>query len=102
MEITISLTVSDYKDIKFTGNPSNINNALKEINEIVLHKNLSSNHCTYGPDCKFQHKNNIEMKAINNPMEIFIFTFKNNAEIASSSKAVRRSKKKRNRKITAK
>ena len=36
VEITISLTVSDYQDVKITGNVNNINNTLKEISEIVL------------------------------------------------------------------
>ena len=49
--------------IKTRGNTNkNINNAFKEISEIVLCKNFSSNCCTYGPDCKFQHRNNIEIK----------------------------------------
>ena len=63
VEITTSLAVSDYQDVKTTGNTNkNINNALKEISEIVLCKNFSSNCCTYGPDCKFQYRNNIEIK----------------------------------------
>ena len=62
VEITISLTAGDYQDVKITGNTSDINNALKEISEIVLCKNFSSNCCTYGPDCKFQHRNTIEIK----------------------------------------
>ena len=57
----------------YTGNTNNINNALKEISKIVLCKNFSSNCCTCGPDCKFQRRNNIEIKN-NNPMEIFILT----------------------------
>ena len=60
MEIT-TLAVGDYQDVKITGNTNN-NNALKEISEIVLCKTFSSNCCTYGPDCKFQHRNNIEIK----------------------------------------
>ena len=36
VEITTSLTVSDYQDVKITGNVNNINNTLKEISEIVL------------------------------------------------------------------
>ena len=40
VEITISLTVSDYQDVKVTGNANNINTALKEISEIVLCKNF--------------------------------------------------------------
>ena len=35
-EIATSLTVSDYQDVKITGNVNNINNTLKEISEIVL------------------------------------------------------------------
>ena len=62
VEITTSLTVSDYQDVKITGNANNINNALKEISEIVLCKNFSSNCHTYGPDCKFKLRNNIEIK----------------------------------------
>ena len=46
----------------YTGNTNNINNALKEISKIVLCKNFSSKCCTYSPDCKFQHRNNIEIK----------------------------------------
>ena len=78
MEITISLTVSDYQNIKITRNANNINNALKEITVIVICKNFSSKYCIYGPDSKFQHRNNIKInelkKAINNPMKIFILT----------------------------
>ena len=63
VEITTSLAVGDYQDVKITGNTnSNINNALKETGEIVLCKNFSSNCCTYGPNFKFQHRNNIEIK----------------------------------------
>ena len=47
VEITTSLTVSDYQDVKIKGNTRNINNALKEISEIALCKNFSSNCCTY-------------------------------------------------------
>ena len=66
-EITISLTVSYYQDVKITGNANDINNALKEISEIVLCKNVSSNCCTYGTDWKFQHRNNIEIKNSQKP-----------------------------------
>ena len=62
VEITTSLTVCEYQDFKITENANNINNALKEISEIVLCKNFSSNHCTYGPNCKFQHRNDIEIE----------------------------------------
>ena len=40
VEITASLTVGDYQDIKITGNTNNIYNGLKEISEIVLCKNF--------------------------------------------------------------
>ena len=73
VEITTSLTVSDYQDVKITGNANN-NNALKDISEIVLCKNFLSNCCTYGPDYNFQHRNNIGIKKINKLMEIFILT----------------------------
>ena len=53
MEITTSLTVSDYQDVKITGNSKSINSALKEISEIALYKKFSSNRCTYGPGYKF-------------------------------------------------
>ena len=36
---------------------------MKEISEIVLCKKFSSNCCAYGPDCKFQHRNNNEIKS---------------------------------------
>ena len=36
VEISTSLTVSHYQDVKITGNVNNINNTLKEISEIVL------------------------------------------------------------------
>ena len=62
VEITTSLTVSDYQDVKITGNVNNINNTLKEISEIVLWKNFSSNCSTYGQDYKLQYRNNIEIK----------------------------------------
>ena len=63
MEITTSLTVSDYQESKITRSANNINSALKEISEIVLCKVFSSNRCTCGPDCKFQHRNHIEIKS---------------------------------------
>ena len=62
VEIAISLTIGRYQDVKITGNTSNINNALKEISKIVLCKNVSSNRCSYGPDCNLQHRNNTEVK----------------------------------------
>ena len=46
VEITTSLTIGDYQDVKITGNTNNINKALKEISKIVLCKNFSSNCCT--------------------------------------------------------
>ena len=38
VEITTSLTVTDYQDVKITGNANNINSALKGISKIVLCK----------------------------------------------------------------
>ena len=38
LEITTSLTVGDYQDVKITGNTNNITNALKEISKTVLCK----------------------------------------------------------------
>ena len=87
VEITISLTASDCQDVKITGNTSNINNALKEISEIVLCKNFSSNCRTYGPDCKFQHRNNIEIKNNQQPSGNIHFSIThrtNNTEIQNS------------------
>ena len=46
---------------------NNIINVLKAISKIVLCKNVSSHCCTYGPDCEFQHRNNIEMKSNQQP-----------------------------------
>lgn len=52
MEITTSLTLSDYQDLKIAGNASNFNNALEKIKEIVLCKNFLSKRCTNGSHCK--------------------------------------------------
>ena len=87
VEITTSLTVSDYQDVMITGNANNINNSLKEISEIVLCKNVSSNFCTYGPECKFQHRNNIEIKNNQQPNENIHFNITHrtsNVEIQNS------------------
>ena len=84
MQHTTSRTVGDYQDVNITGNTNNINNALKDVSEIVLCKNLSSNCCTYDPDCKFQHRNNIERKKNQQPNGYIYFniTYKtSNAEI---------------------
>ena len=62
MEIATSLRIIDYQNVKVTGEANNINNALKEISEIALCKNFSSNRCKYGRACKFQRRNNIEIK----------------------------------------
>ena len=89
VEITTSLTVNDCQDVKITGNTNNINNALKEISEIVLCKYFSSDCCTYGPDCKFQHINNIEIKNSQQPNGNIHFNITHgicNAEIQNSKK----------------